>query len=452
MSPPAGPSPPRPVPDPADLRAVTVALDDPGPDPLELAGDQGSLFAAPTFSLAGRGEAAVFDLPGGLEDRVALDHVVGWLADVPHHDEVGRAGTRPTAQGALPFDRGRPGRLVVSELTTGRDAHGRWVTWIGRSGETVPGPDELATRLTALARVGVDDGPGHRGSPDALPRLLALPEPQGYAQSVAAAVAAVADGPLAKVVLARCVDARFAQPVAAGEVLRRLHLGEPACTAFAHDVAGGRFLGVTPELMVARHGPEVTCQPLAGTIALGGPDDDAALARFLESAKNLTEHRLVVEDIARTLRPRCSSLDVPGTPTLVRLHSVAHLGTLIQGKLTVDGRVAEHALRLVAALHPTPAVGGVPRDEALAFIKAAEAVDRDHWAGPVGWVDAAGDGEWMIGIRSATVSADGTSARLCAGAGIVSGSDPAAELEETSVKLVPVLEALAPGAGRLLGL
>jgi isochorismate synthase EntC len=101
----------------------------------------------------------------------------------------------------------------------------------------------------------------------------------------------------------------------------------------------------------------------------------------------------------------------------------------------------------VADLHPTPAVGGVPRDEALVCIAELESSPRGHWAGPVGWVDSSGDGQWMIGIRSATVN--GASASLTAGAGIVAGSDPRAELEETTVKLVPVLEALAPGAGRL---
>ncbi|MGP8060642.1 MAG: isochorismate synthase MenF [Acidimicrobiales bacterium] len=443
-------SPKRPGPGPEELRAVTVALDAPGPDPLSLAGAVGTLFAGPDLSLAGRGEAAVLDLPRGLDDAGALDRLVGWLSAVAHRDEVGRPGTRVAAHGALPFDRARPGRLVVPELTLGSDAQGRWVTWIGPSGRAAPGRRELATRLRALAGDPHDARPGPRTRTGPAPELRAVPSPDDYAASVAAAVAAMAVGPLTKVVLARCLDARFAQVLDPGEVLRRLARHEPACTAFAHDVDGGRFLGVTPELLVARSGSVVTCHPLAGTVALGGPDDDSAVARLLGSAKDHAEHRLVVEDIAALLRPRCSSLDVPRSPTLVRLHSVAHLGTLIEGKLDGDDRPVEHALGLLAALHPTPAVGGVPRTEALAYIRRSEAVDRDHWAGPVGWVDAAGDGEWMIGIRSATVSGDRTSARLCAGAGIVEDSDPADELAETTVKLAPVLEALAPGTSALL--
>jgi len=431
--------------------AVTVGLEGTGPEPLDLAGAQGCLFAGPDLALAGRGRAALLALPDGLEDPAALDRAVGWLAAIDHRDSLGRPGTRPSAQGSLPFDRGRAGRLVVPELTMGRDAEGTWVTWIGPAGADVPDRHELAARLDALAA----PARSRRRRPDdagaGLPALSARPAPAAYARSVAAAVAAIGTGPLAKVVLARCVDATFDRPVASDAVLGRLLLQEPACTAFAHDVAGGRFVGVTPELMVARHGPEVTCHPLAGTIGLGGDDDEAAMARFVESAKDRTEHRLVVEEIQHALGPYCSALDVPAAPSLVRLHSVAHLGTCIHGKLSAAQQPVQHALRLVAALHPTPAVGGVPRHEALAFIAAAEALERDHWAGPVGWVDAAGDGEWMIGIRSTTISATGTSARLCAGAGIVAGSDPAAELAETTVKLTPVLEALAPGAGHLLG-
>ncbi len=443
------PAPPAPE-DPGPLAAVTVGLEGPGPEPLDVAGAQGCLFAGPSLALAGRGRAALLDLPGGLEDSSALDRAVDRLAAIEHRDGVGRPGSRPSAQGSLPFDRGRPGRLVVPELTMGRDDEGTWVTWVGPAGAPIPDRDELAARLDALA---APARARHR-RPDQRaarpPALSARPTPAGYARSVAAAVAAITTGPLAKVVLARWVDATFDQPLASDDVLGRLALQEPACTAFAHDVAGGRFVGVTPELMVARHGPEVTCHPLAGTIGLGGDDDAAAVARLVESAKDQVEHRLVVEDIQRVLGPRCSALDVPAAPTLVRLHSVAHLGTCIRGKLSAADQPVEHALRLVAALHPTPAVGGVPRHEALAFIAATEAVERDHWAGPVGWVDAAGDGEWMIGIRSTTISAGGTSARLCAGAGIVAGSDPAAELAETTVKLTPVLEALAPGAGHLL--
>jgi isochorismate synthase EntC len=188
----------------------------------------------------------------------------------------------------------------------------------------------------------------------------------------------------------------------------------------------------------------VTCHPLAGTVARGDTaraDADAqrGLAR---SDKSREEHRLVVEEVAATLAPYCEELAVPAEPSMVAFRSVAHLGTRIEGRLAGDVGVLE----LLDRLHPTPAVGGTPRAEALGFIAAHEAGERGYWAGPVGWVGAAGEGEWMIGIRSARLHADGAEVTLRAGAGIVAGSDPAAESAETNVKLATVLEAVVPGA------
>jgi isochorismate synthase len=210
------------------------------------------------------------------------------------------------------------------------------------------------------------------------------------------------------------------------------------------------FVGASPELLVARRGTTVRCHPLAGTAGLTGhADDDRRSADdLLASQKNQREHRLVVDAIADELRGRCSTLSVPDTASLELLRSVAHLGTVIEGTLAGADTAVPTALDLLAALHPTPAVGGTPRPQALELIERLEAVDRGRWAGPVGYIDAAGDGEWMIGIRSAAIRPDGT--RLCAGAGIVAGSDPASELAETTVKLRPVLQAIYPGAGDLL--
>ena len=153
---------------------------------------------------------------------------------------------------------------------------------------------------------------------------------------------------------------------------------------------------------------------------------------------------MVVEAIGEALGPLCSELDVPHRPDLVHLHNITHLGTSVAGTLTrrSDDSVPT-ALDLVAALHPTPAVGGVPRDRALALIARLEPETRGHYAGPVGYVDARGDGCWMLGIRSATVR--GRDARLAAGVGVVEGSDPGTERVETVLKLTAVFDALAPG-------
>jgi len=428
----------------APLRAVTVALP-PGEkvDPVALAGAQGVLFAGAGLTLAGWGVAAQLPLAAGLEDGAGRAAVAAWLAAVPVDDAVNRPGTGVVAHGALPFDRAGPATLVVPRLTYGIDEEGHeWVTLVGESPE-VPEPADLRRRLHELSSRA---GGGSRSERPA--RLVPRPEPGAYVEAVARAVAAIGQGRLRKVVLARALEVQLADPVDPVVVARRLLEAEPGCTVFAHPVAGGRFLGATPELLVSRRGTSVGCHPLAGTVGVVGPGGDEAAAGLLTSAKDLAEHRPVVEAIATALEPFTERLDVPERPSLLRLHRVAHLASPIGGTLrTVDG-VAPGVLELLAALHPTPAVGGTPRHEALALVAELEPVPRGHWAGPVGWLDGRGDGDWIIGIRSATVAGD--RALLLAGAGIVADSVPAAELAETSLKMMPVLEALAPGASAQL--
>ena len=183
---------------------------------------------------------------------------------------------------------------------------------------------------------------------------------------------------------------------------------------------------------------------MAGTTDRANESNGVLPRELLASVKDSAEHRMVVEAIGGALGPLCSQLDVPARPDLVHLHNIIHLGTSVAGILArrSDGSVPT-ALDLVAALHPTPAVGGVPRDRALALIGRLEPEDRGHYAGPVGYVDAQGDGCWMLGIRSVTVQ--GPDARLAAGVGVVEGSDPATERVETVLKLTAVFDALAPG-------
>lgn len=431
------------------LRAVSVPL---GPgravDPLAVAGEDGVLFAGPDGILAGRGVAARLPLPTGLAGHDAAA-VGGWLAAVAHDDRCGHAGPSVTALGALPFDPSAPAALIVPELLYRRDAAGRsWVTLVGPA----PGPEPDADR--ALGPLAGHAGAGGARPPDApgppVARLTADPPGTGYADAVGEAVAAIAAGSLAKVVLARSVELAFDEPVPTVPALARLRAAEPTCTVFSYAISPGRFLGASPELLVRRRGPSVLSQPLAGTVALDADDPAAearAIERFLASAKDRVEHELVVADIVSRLRLHCASVDDPGAPALVRLHTVAHLGTPVRATLA-GGADDPSALELAAVLHPTPAVGGVPRGAALAWIARLEPMARGQWAGPVGWVDARGDGDWMIGIRSATVA--GRRVTCLAGAGIVAGSDPAAELAETTVKLAPVVEAFDPGAtGRL---
>jgi isochorismate synthase len=258
--------------------------------------------------------------------------------------------------------------------------------------------------------------------------------------------------PLQKVVLSRPLEVDLDGVLALTPVLRRLRAAEPTCTVFAMPTPDGTFFGATPELLVARHDRRVTCHPLAGTVPRGttARADADAQGRLAGSDKERAEHRYVVDAVAELLRPFCDELDVPAEPSLVAFRSVAHLGTRITGRLSEP---LPTALQLLECLHPTPAVGGTPRAAALEAIRAGEPDDRGYWAGPVGWADARGDGEWMIGIRSALLSVDGDATtpptavlRLRAGAGIVAGSDPEAEAEETNVKLATVLDTVIPGA------
>jgi isochorismate synthase EntC len=178
---------------------------------------------------------------------------------------------------------------------------------------------------------------------------------------------------------------------------------------------------------------------MAGTVRRGAtPEEDAALTAGLRrSVKEAEEHRLLVEAVVAALAPVCAAPPAAGEPDVVRFPTVSHLATRVSGVLR---RPAPSALALAGLLHPTPAVGGLPRAEALATIAALEGFDRGLYAGPVGWVDAAGDGEWAVALRGAQL--DGPRARLVAGAGIVAGSDPEAEWAETEVKLRPMLAAV----------
>jgi menaquinone-specific isochorismate synthase len=255
------------------------------------------------------------------------------------------------------------------------------------------------------------------------------------------AVGAIEAGRFAKVVVAREVVATANRVIHVPTVLRRLRSLYPACTVVGAPLGVGdrHFVAASPEILVARDGANVRSHPLAGTIPRSGdPHSDQALAdSLLASPKDRAEHEWVVRDVVDGLRPWCESLEVPPTPSIVSLRNVSHLGTLVSGTLT-EG--APSALGLAAALHPTAAVGGTPRAAALAWLTANERLDRGPYAGPVGWVDARGDGEWVVGIRSAVIS--GASARLFAGVGVVDGSDPAAELAETQFKLQALLAAV----------
>ncbi len=410
------------------------------------------------------GVAARIPVPTGpARFERAAEAVAGALrsiaADGPGPMADGGPGAGPIAVGALPFDDRRPGSLVVPAVVVVRRTDGTgWVTTVDPAGEAdgtgsvitawavgaagEGDPERSTHRNGAYSARGAHDGTvgagvnGHPGAGQGA--AVVLSEDPGRAvwtESVRRILSAIDAGDVRKVVLARqlVVEAGFAFDRRA--VLDRLRRSHRSCFTYA---AGG-FVGASPELLVRRRGHEVASCPMAGTVRRGATsdEDEALTAGLRRSVKEAEEHRLLVEAVVAALAPVCAGWPAAGEPDVVRFPTVSHLATRVSGVLR---RPAPSALALAGLLHPTPAVGGLPRAEALATIAALEGFDRGLYAGPVGWVDAAGDGEWAVALRGAQL--DGSRARLVAGAGIVAGSDPDAEWAETEMKLRPMLAAV----------
>jgi menaquinone-specific isochorismate synthase len=262
-----------------------------------------------------------------------------------------------------------------------------------------------------------------------------LPTPSQWRDAVARAVVALRAGELEKVVLARAVDVEAAQPLDSRAIAARLAERFPSCFTYICD----GLVGASPELLIRRVGRHAESLVLAGTTARGSSaEQDEALERgLLQSTKDLHEHRLAVESVRGVLAGLATDVEVPESPHLLRLANVSHLASHIEARLPTT---TPTALDLAAALHPTAAVGGTPRSAALDVIRELEAAPRERYAGPVGWVDHSGDGEFALALRCAQLS--GRAARVWAGNGIVAESDPDAEVAETTAKLDAVMTAL----------
>lgn len=270
--------------------------------------------------------------------------------------------------------------------------------------------------------------------PPSRPPVLGLgaEERDRWIDGVRAALRAIERGELSKVVLARHLDLTLAHGdgIEAARALEDLTRRFPTCTRFLLSRDGADFFGATPETLIERAGHHVRAEAMAGSCR---PGEEAALAK---SPKDVREHALVVEDILARLRPFCAALEASPVPAVRRFANIAHLWTPVRGRLERSA----HVLDLVGSLHPTPAVAGTPRDAAVALLERTEAADRGWFAGPFGWFDATGDGHFVVALRSCLRHADGV--RLYAGAGIVRGSDPAWEFDETVLKMRAVLDTL----------
>lgn len=392
-----------PVDDPADLIARL-------PDASSLA------WVRHGEGLVGWGEVARIRLGPGT-DRFARGEreLRDLFASAEISDAVGVPGSGPVAFGSFTFDpRAGESVLIVPQVVLGRRDGRAWLTTIG-------GDNGLTGIQPVSVPVEVRWGDG------------AL-SPPAWMRAVEQAVATIRARPLRKVVLSRDVRATAAEPLDPRALLHRLAQRFPGCYTFS--CAG--LVGATPELLVRRDGDRVASQVLAGTTRRGNDaEEDERLGRaLLDSAKDVEEHEVAVASVRAALAARCAELTVDPHPSLMVLANVQHLATSVAGRLARDAS----ALEVAAALHPTAAVCGTPTEEALDLIRGLEGMGRGRYAGPVGWLDGRGNGEWGIALRCAEL--DGRQARLFAGNGIVAGSDPGTELAETQAKLRAMQAAL----------
>jgi isochorismate synthase len=390
-------------------------------DLLGFAGRDGVLFERGRSGLAGRGCATRLPWPGG-DPTAAARSVAEALAGIEVDDEVKLPGCGPVAFGALPFSPGAASELVVPAAVAGRADDGtRWITTIGDRTPSADHPD-LDAEVESLAAV-------RRFT------VTAQRDPEDWCALVERATKAMAGGTLHKVVLARQIDIAADQDIDRLAVLERLRSAYPGC----HIVSVAGFVAASPELLVSVAGDIVRSHPMAGTAPRGGdPTTDQRLAAsLLASTKDRQEHQITIDMVHDTLLGWCSYLDYEAEPSVVAVANVQHLATMVEGRLS---QPAPSVLELVAALHPTPAVAGWPRDDAVAWIAEHEGFDRRRYAGTAGWVDSAGNGTWAVSVRCAEI--EGSAAQVWAGNGIVADSDPSTELAETRSKLQALLSAI----------
>lgn len=389
-------------------------------DPASLAGSDASLLASDDDWIVGLGRALTIWARTGIGELAQL--TAGALAGLS--EDRGGLGRPPLALGTLPFAPEHAATLVVPRVTIfGKGDRA--------SDAIVVGPSRDAEVLEELSRR-ADSHPGQpTASIDAGWELVLLDAPERFLHAVTSALEAISAGSVDKVVLARRVRVSRRSPFDRVAALRILSDRTDGATVFAV----GDFVGATPELVVERLGTAVASTPLAGSAPVGS---EPARTALLRSAKDRLEHRVVVDAIAERLRSVVMGLDVPAEPHVLVAGPVAHLATPITG--TLPHRSPLSALHLAASLHPTPAISGFPDSAARRLIGELEGWQRHRYGGLVGWVDAGGDGRFWLSIRGARLQ--GCSATLAAGAGIVAGSEPDAELEETTLKLEAVLGAL----------
>lgn len=374
----------------------------------------GLAWLRPDAGLLAWGELARLETSG--PDRFA--RAADWWSEISAslrvEDPVDVRGSGPIAFGSFGFADDATSVLIVPRVIIGQRDGRTWMTTIGAFEA-----DRDDAQIAAPGRIRWSAGDVSAAA---------------FGASVRAAVARIAAHDAEKIVLARDLLARADHDIDERYVLSRLRARFGECWTYA--VEG--LVGATPEMLIRREGAQVSSRVLAGTAWRSSADsDDTEVDAWLRSsAKNMAEHEYAARSAAEALRPYCVELTVPSTPSVLRLSNVTHLATDIAGRLARG----VSALELAGVLHPTAAVGGTPAADAVRIIGEIEGMDRGRYAGPVGWVDTAGDGEFGIALRGALFT--GSTARLYAGGGIVAGSDPDDELAETDAKFAVIRDAL----------
>ena len=425
------------------------------------AGMEASLWLRPNerFALVGIGRAWAIE-PTGPARLPEAD--AAWRRLVESSAVAGETGVRglgPVLIGGLGFSGRVPqaddiwapfgaASLVVPSLVALSTGGGNWLTGsVAADGGVDAEAGGLERIWAQLSRRAGDLARADGGAPSAVPGAhlrieQEWPTSDHWRHLVGRMAGAVGRGRIDKVVLARRVDLSSSVELDIGGALRRLSASAPESAVFAFRRGSRTFLGATPERLVRTEGRDYRTAAIAGSIRRGAdPAEDAGLrAELLASEKEREEHAVVVRTIRRQLAPISERIDVAGEPGVLVLRHVQHLVTTIEGTLKGD----DGLLSLADRLHPTPAVGGEPRELALAMIDEHEGFDRGWYAGPVGWLSAGGDGELMVALRCGLV--EGKRAALFAGCGIVADSDPDREWEESRIKMRAVAAALGrPG-------
>ena len=335
-------------------------------------------------------------------------------------NSVHGSGTGPVLFTSFSFDRNEESVLVIPQVVVGRKGAQSWITWIGDTPQPVLPESPTQQRLGNFTF--------GEGSISA----------QAWKERVAQAIKQIEDSKVDKVVLARDVVATSDSEIDSRGILKKLAQEYPSTWTFAVD----GLIGATPELLLRLSRGMVTSRVLAGTIPKTGDDEkDLALAASLaRSSKDLEEHEYAVRSVAEALEPFCSSTNVPESPFVLHLANVMHLATDVTGAL-IESKNRVDAFSLLKSLHPSAAVCGTPRNIAFDIIDEIEGMNRGRYAGPVGWIDASGDGELGIALRTGQIS--GNQIRIFAGCGIVAGSNPDKELEESAAKMIPMRSSLS---------